>query len=78
MPARQHHPEVERLHTPVEVAELFKVNPLSVTRWAVQGRIGSVRTLGGHTRYKKAEVLRLLHGDPVRRRRSTPPPPSGS
>jgi predicted site-specific integrase-resolvase len=37
------------------------VNPLTVTRWAVQGRIGSVRTLGGHTRYKEAEVLRLLH-----------------
>jgi hypothetical protein len=32
-----------------EVAELFKVDPLTVTRWAVQGRIGSVRTLGGHT-----------------------------
>jgi predicted site-specific integrase-resolvase len=31
-----------------------------VTRWAVQGRIGWVRTLGGHTRYREAEVLRLL------------------
>jgi hypothetical protein len=46
---------------PTAVAELFKVNPLTVTRWAVQGLIGSVRTLGGHTRYKEAEVLRLLH-----------------
>jgi excisionase family DNA binding protein len=52
---------VERLLTPAEVAAMFKVNPLTVTRWAVLGRIGSVRTLGGHTRYKEAEVLRLLH-----------------
>jgi excisionase family DNA binding protein len=51
---------MERLLTPAEVAELFKVNPLTVTRWAVQGRIGWVRTLGGHTRYREAEVLRLL------------------
>ena len=57
----QRHLGVERLLTPAEVAELFKVNPLTVTRWAVQGRMGSVRTLGGHTRYKEAEVLRLLH-----------------
>ena len=53
--------DLERLLTPAEVAELFKVNPLSVTRWANQGRIGSIRTPGGHTRYKEAEVLRLLH-----------------
>jgi excisionase family DNA binding protein len=59
--ARKRQPAVERLLTPAEVADLFKVNPLTVTRWAVQGRIGSVRTLGGHTRYKEAEVLRLLH-----------------
>ena len=57
----QRHVEVERLLTPAEVAQLFKVHPLTVTRWAVQGRIGSGRTLGGHTRYKEAEVLRLLH-----------------
>jgi excisionase family DNA binding protein len=59
--ARQHHLDVERLLTPAEVAELFKVNPLTVTRWANRGRIGSVRTFGGHTRYKEAEVLRLLN-----------------
>jgi excisionase family DNA binding protein len=58
---RQRDLGVERLLTPAEVAELFKVHPLTVTRWANQGRIGSVRTLGGHTRYKEVEVLRLLH-----------------
>ncbi len=44
MAARKRPLEVERLLTPAEVAELFKVNPLTVTRWAVQGRIGVVRT----------------------------------
>ena len=61
MAPRQRHLEAERLLTPAEIAELFKEHPLTVTRWANQGRIGSVRTLGGHTRYKEAEVLRLLH-----------------
>jgi excisionase family DNA binding protein len=51
---------VERLLTPAEVAELFKVHPLTVTRWANPGQIGSVRALGGHTRCKEAEVRRLL------------------
>jgi excisionase family DNA binding protein len=48
MAARQRNIEAEPLLTPGEVADLFKVHPLTVTRWAVQGRIGSVRTLGGH------------------------------
>ena len=61
MEARRRPLKVERLLTPAEVAELFNVHPLTVTRWANQGRIGSVRTLGGHTRYREAEVLRLLH-----------------
>jgi excisionase family DNA binding protein len=66
--------EQERLLTPSEVAERFKVHPLAVTRWAVHGRIGVVRTLGGHTTYKEAEVRRLLREGtcevPQRRRSS--------
>jgi excisionase family DNA binding protein len=58
---RQRNIEAEPLLTPGEVADLFKVNPLTVTRWAHQGRIGSIRTLGGHNRYKEGEVLRLLY-----------------
>ena len=37
--ARRRSFDVEHLLTPAEVAQLFKVNPLTVTRWAVQGRI---------------------------------------
>ena len=48
------------LMTPGEVAKLFHVNPKTVTRWAQDGRLSSVRTLGGHRRFRAAEVHALL------------------
>lgn len=50
----------ERLLTPGEVAALFRVDPKTVTRWASAGRIGSIRTPGGHRRFREAEVHALL------------------
>ena len=50
----------ERLLTPREVAALFRVDPKTVTRWADEGRLSSVRTLGGHRRYRESQVLSLL------------------
>ncbi len=50
----------ERLLTPGEVAEMFRVDPKTVTRWASAGRIGSIRTPGGHRRFKESEVKALL------------------
>jgi excisionase family DNA binding protein len=47
--------------TPAEVAALFRVDPKTVTRWAVAGKLAAVRTLGGHRRYRASEVLHLLH-----------------
>lgn len=49
-----------RLLTPGEVAALFRVDPKTVTRWAAAGRIGSIRTPGGHRRFREAEVNELL------------------
>ena len=49
------------LLTPAEVAILFRVNPKTVTRWARAGRISAVRTLGGHRRFRAAEIRRILH-----------------
>lgn len=49
----------ERLMTPAEVATEFRVDPKTVTRWAKSGKLSSVRTLGGHRRYKESEVKRL-------------------
>src|SRR3984957_11153472 len=53
----------ERLLTPGEVAALFRVDPKTVTRWAASGRISSIRTPGGHRRFRESEVRALLGGD---------------
>ncbi len=39
---------------------MFRVDPKTVTRWAVAGKLTAVRTLGGHRRYRTGEVLDLL------------------
>jgi len=52
--------EQEVLLTPAEVASLFRVDPKTVTRWAKSGKLTSIRTLGGHRRYKESEVKELL------------------
>jgi excisionase family DNA binding protein len=39
---------------------MFRVDPKTVTRWAKAGRLTSVRTLGGHRRFREAEVRALL------------------
>jgi len=49
-----------RLLTPGEVAAMFRVDPKTVTRWAAAGRIGSIRTPGGHRRFRETEVRALL------------------
>lgn len=48
------------LLTPSQVANAFKVSPLTVTRWAAQGKLTTIRTLGGHRRYLRDEVEALL------------------
>lgn len=48
-----------KLFTPKEVADLFEVDPKTVTRWAKAGKIKAMRTLGGHRRYREDEVKRL-------------------
>lgn len=54
------HLDAETLLTPAEVAALFRVDPKTVTRWAKAGKINSIRTLGGHRRYRADEVHELL------------------
>ena len=54
------HLNQEVLLTPAEVAALFRVDPKTVTRWAKAGKLTSIRTLGGHRRYKDSEVKALL------------------
>lgn len=59
--------EADPLLTPAEVASMFRVDPKTVTRWAKAGKLSSIRTLGGHRRYRETEVRRLLAGIPAPR-----------
>lgn len=52
-----------RLLTPGEVAALFRVDPKTVSRWAAAGRVTSIRTPGGHRRFRESEIRALLDGD---------------
>jgi excisionase family DNA binding protein len=60
-------PDAEPLLTPSEVAAMFRVDPKTVTRWAKAGKLTSIRTLGGHRRYREAEVRELLGQIPQQR-----------
>ena len=64
-------PAQEVLLTPSEVASLFRVDPKTVTRWAKAGKLTSIRTLGGHRRYKESEVKALLNSIPGEAKSST-------
>jgi excisionase family DNA binding protein len=64
----------ERLLTPGEVASLFRVDPKTVTRWAAAGRISSIRTPGGHRRFRESEVRALLRGDAAAASPAAPAP----
>jgi excisionase family DNA binding protein len=43
-----------------QVAELLHVSPKTVSRWAQEGRLPYLRTLGGHRRYPDAEIRALV------------------
>lgn len=50
----------ETLLTPGEVAQIFRVNPKTVSRWARAGKISTIRTLGGHRRFRAGDVEALV------------------
>lgn len=52
----------DRLLTRAEVAAMFSVRPYTVSRWAKRGLIASIRTPGGHRRFRESEVRALLNG----------------
>jgi excisionase family DNA binding protein len=39
---------------------MFRVSPKTVTRWAKAGKLNSIRTLGGHRRFREADIRKLL------------------
>lgn len=52
------------LLTPKEVAALFGVNPVTVKRWSIAGKLTAIKTRGGHRRYRRGEVLALRGAAP--------------
>lgn len=46
--------------TPSEVAQLFGVNVKTVSRWARAGKVASVRTMGGHRRFRYGDLVPFL------------------
>lgn len=61
-------PEVEYL-TPGQVARLLHVSPKTVNRWADQGRIACIVTLGGHRRFPRPDVTAVIEQMASRRPR---------
>jgi excisionase family DNA binding protein len=43
-----------------EVADLLSVSPKTVSRWAKEGKLPFMKTLGGHRRYPQAEIRELV------------------
>lgn len=50
-------PEMYKLD---DVADMFRVGRRTVTRWAREGRIPHIKTPGGHCRFPKDAVDRIL------------------
>jgi len=44
-----------------DVAKMLHVSPKTVSRWAKEGRIPNLSTLGGHRRFPATEIERLMH-----------------
>ena len=52
-------PQLLRSH---EVATIFDVTERTVINWAAAGKLPSLRTIGGHLRFRRDDVMRLLSG----------------
>jgi excisionase family DNA binding protein len=54
--------QYDELLTPAEVAAMFCVAPKTVARWAKEGKLPHIRTIGGHRRYPKHSATKFLEG----------------
>jgi excisionase family DNA binding protein len=52
-------PDLPRYLHPAEVADILHVSPKTVSRWAKEGKLPFLKTLGGHRRYPAAEIRQL-------------------
>lgn len=54
----------DRVLTPADVGALYRVDRVTVKRWAREGRLNGAmfRTPGGHYRFHESAILALLNG----------------
>ena len=52
----------EPLLTASEVAQLFRVDRKTVSRWAKTGKLAATRTVGGQYRFRETEVRSVIAG----------------
>ena len=45
---------------PYDAARMLGTTPSTLRRWAAAGRLTAVQTPGGHNRYRRSELERLL------------------
>ena len=60
MAAQRKDTEAPSYLRPAEVADLLSVSPKTVSRWAKEGKLPFMKTLGGHRRYPEAEIRELV------------------
>ena len=58
--ANQSSSSTERYLRGAEVAELLQVSSETVARWAKDGKLPYLRTLGGHRRYPELSIRALV------------------
>ena len=59
---RQGRNHLSQLPPAAEVADILHVSPKTVSRWAKEGKLPFLKTLGGHRRYPEAEIRKLAEG----------------
>ncbi|HTE71444.1 MAG TPA: helix-turn-helix domain-containing protein [Actinomycetes bacterium] len=52
-------PEYPSYLRTAQVADILFVSPKTVSRWAKEGKLPFLKTLGGHRRYPEAEIREL-------------------
>lgn len=50
----------EKRLTPAQAADLLSVSPITIRYWAKEGRLNFVTTPGGHRRFERSEINKLL------------------
>ena len=53
-------PKLPQYLRAAEVAAILQVSPKTVSRWAKEGKLPFLKTLGGHRRYPAAEIRQLV------------------